>query len=146
MKIFRVASALVLVFGLLMIAFGSVLLESVDRNTALLEYLQRGGMGRHIDAQALRMIVIRNAIGYVVIGLISTVSGIGLLMRRPWARWLWLGLLIATLGLITVDFLLRLWYSFPDARNVAAYVVTTGIVGLVGYYFWRPHTASYLRP
>lgn len=145
MKIFRVLSALVLVFGLLMVAFGGVLLESVDRNTALLEYLQRGGMGRNIDAQALRLIVIKNAIGYVVIGLISTVSGVGLLLRRRWARWLWLGLLITIFGLMTIDFLWRLWYSFPDSSALAAYGITTGILASVGYYFWRPKTATYLQ-
>lgn len=144
MKIFRVASALVLVFGLLMIAFGSVLLESVDRNTALLEYLQRGGMGTHIDAQALKRIIIENAIGYVVIGGMSALCGIGLLLRRRWARWIWLGLLTVILAVLTFGLTRRAWHGVLDSQSAGEYAIYIGIIALVGWYFLRERTASYL--
>jgi uncharacterized membrane protein (DUF2068 family) len=140
MRILRVISVLILVFGLFMSALGTALLLSIDRNTLLLEELQKAGMGQDIDAQKLRLIIIQNAIGFVIVGLVSLISGIGLLLRRNWSRILWLVVLAVFLSMNFYDLLLKSWYGALQSRDVVSFLVVLAITGAIGYYFLRAKT------
>jgi len=143
MTVLRIASCLMLSFGLVLGIFGVVILSSVNRNMKLLEAMQSEGMGRHIDAQELRLIIIRNAIGYVVVGVLSATSGIGLLFRREWARVLGLSILLFVLGLTAYQLARRLWYGNLDPGDLAYFALTAIPAGALAYYFVRGKTRSF---
>lgn len=107
--------------------------------------MQKEGMARHIDAQVLQSIIIRNAIGYEVVGLLSLISGIGLFFRRRWARLLWLAVVMFILGLSGYQFFQFIWYGVIDASNVVSLAATSLVFGASGVYFLRAKTRLFFR-
>lgn len=145
MRVLKLISVLILTFGLFMSFFGAALLVTVDRNTQLLEDMQRAGMGKDIDAQELRLIIIRNAVGYEIIGLLSLISGIGLLLRRNWARILWLAIVAVILSLSLYAILWRIWHNILGARDFVGFLTPAAIAVATGWYFCRPKTKSFFE-
>lgn len=144
-RILKVVSILIATFGLAFVAFGVVLLSAVDRNTRLLEAMQQQGMAQDIDAQGLRSIIIRHATGYVVIGLLSLVSGIGIFFRRKWSRFLWLAIIAFILGISGYQFVTRMWHGIVDKGDVIGFTVILLIFGATGIYFLRPKTRLFFE-
>jgi len=145
MRILRAVSILIAIFGLSFGIFGVVLLSAVDRNTRLLEAMQSEGMARHIDAQALRSIIIRHATGYVVIGLLSLSAGFGLFFRRKWAYLLWLVITAFILGLRGYQLFVRIWHGIVDSGDVIGFTVISLIFGATGIYFLRAKTRLFFK-
>jgi hypothetical protein len=145
MKILKSVSILIAIFGLSLGIFGAVILSAVDRNTRLLEAMQKEGMAQHIDAQVLRSIIKRNAIGYEVVGLLSLISGIGLFFRRRWALLLWLALVTFILGLIWYQFFQIAWHGDIGASNLVSLAATSLVFGAMGIYFLRAKTRLFFN-
>ncbi len=114
MRLLRVVSSLILLLGLLLAVFGGIILRSLDRDMRLVEAMQNEGMAQGVDTVKFMAILIRNAVGYLVVGLVAAISGLGLLLRRNWARRLWLGLAVVLLGILAYQGARALWYAGVD--------------------------------
>jgi hypothetical protein len=146
MKGFKVISSFIVVLGLLLAVLGAVVLSSVERDSRLVEQMQQEGRLREVDAQRLQNIIIENAIGYLIVGAVSTISGIGLLLRRRWARWLLLVLFTALLCLFAVQTARGLWNGVFDSRSLFGNLLVAGVISSGFWYFCRRQTISYLAP
>jgi hypothetical protein len=90
----KIFAALIFIFGLLLFVLGIELLVSLERNIQLMEQMQRAGRAQDINLPIFRTIIINSAISYLVVGLLSLVSGVGLFLLKNWARLMWLGMLV----------------------------------------------------
>ena len=143
MKILKAVSVLIFVFGLFNVLLGLSLLLSVDQNTRLLEEMQKEGMGQGIDAQALRLIVIRSAVEYVAIGIPSMISAAGLFFRQNWSRWLWLAIVVVILSSAFYGVGTKVWYGNLEIGGLIEYFLISVIIGSSGLYFLRARTKSF---
>lgn len=136
---------MIAIFGVSFSIFGAILLSAVDRNTRLLEAMQQEGMAQQIDAQGLRSIIIRHATGYVVIGVLSLVSGIGLFFRHKWALLIWLLITIFILSLSSYQFFIRIWRGNLESGDLIGFALILLVFGATGIYFLRPRTRLFFE-
>lgn len=144
MWIFKIVSTSILVSGLLLAVFGIIILRSVNRDMRLVEAMQNEGIAQGIDTQQFRTIVIRNGIGYVVIGLVAATSGIGLLFRRKWARRLWLALAVVLISLLTYQICRAIWFAGVDWGGLLAQISIIGPIVLITWYICGRRTAAFM--
>ena len=143
MLVLRLMSGLVIALGIFFTAFGCVILRNVEHNDRLLIALRKE-LNRDMPIDSLRQIAIDHSTGYVVVGLILAISGIGLLFRRKWALWLFLALLASIFGLISFQGVRSSWYGTFDVINAVTTFALASIIGLFVWYFGRSKTRSHL--
>jgi hypothetical protein len=145
MILLRIISSLILVSGLLLAAFGAIVLRSLERDMRLMEAMQKEGLAQGIDTGKFRTIVIRNAVGYIVVGLLAAISGIGLLFRRNWARRRWIGLAVSLVGLLMYQTGRAIWLSGIDWGALLAQTTIIGVIAILAWYVGRRRIAALMR-
>ena len=73
----------------------------------------------------------REAIGMEIAEVIAVVTGVCLLMRQGWARWLAVAWMVFHVAI-----------SFPDVGKVAVHAV---MCGLIGWVLFRPESRGWFR-
>lgn len=142
MKLLRIVALLILVFGVLLVVFGGMVLSSLERDMRLMEAMQKEGFAKGIETQKFRTILVGNAAGYIVVGLIAALSGIGLLFRKNWARRLWFALAVALCGLLMYQTVRAILYAGVDWGGLLAQTTIIGVIALLTWYIGRQRTAD----
>ena len=149
MKKLKALSLFIFVFGAFCLVFAGLQLFDLERNLKTWRLLQLAGhpMAQQIDVADLRAGIIRHSIWLIGIGLLSTISGAGLFLRREWARKLSLALLIL-LSVVTLY-----WFAFEcyqgrllEPENLIGYPIFLVLVIGIWLYLTRQKTKQLLRP
>jgi hypothetical protein len=148
MKKLKALSIFIFVFGAFCLVFAVVQLFTLETNLRTWRLVQLAGrpMAQQISVEDLRASIIRHSIWFIGIGLLSTISGLGLFLLKEWARKLWLASLML-LSIITLY-----WFAFDcylgrllEPENLIGYPITFVLIISMWLYLTRQKTKHLLR-
>ena len=134
MKTLKAVAIFIFLFGVVCLLMSFLMMSLLEQN------LQQA------DVSNLRAGIISHSIWFVVIGLLSIVSAVGLFLRKEWARKLWLASLILLAGIS--------WYWFVDEvrggvllrpENVIGYPLIALLIVSMWFYLTRQKTKALFR-
>lgn len=131
----KIFSALIFIFGLLLFIFGVELMVSLDRNIQLMKQMQLAGRAQEINLPVFRTIIINSAVSYLVVGLLSLVSGVGLFLLKNWARLLWLGMLFLLAVMNFYWLVSEYWRHTLGVGSFLGYFVIGAVIVSMWLYF-----------
>ena len=145
MKKLKALTIFIFVSGGLCFVLSGLMLSSLETNLRTWEQLQLAGSegAQRISVETLRTGIVSQSIWYLVLGLLSMVSSVGLFQLKEWARRLWLGLLVV--------FAVASLYWFAgdcyqgrllELDNLIGYPITALLIFGMWIYFTRQKTRN----
>lgn len=145
MTVLRVLAVLILLVGLAASFLGVSSVLIVESSIEIFEHMRAAGSTTldGIDLSTMRIVLYVNAFMMAIVGVLSVISAIGILLRKNWARLLWIGTLILMgIGAVYSYFMSTMNRGFEDNRTLTNAVWMILLVILL-YYFSRERTKSY---
>jgi hypothetical protein len=134
-------------FGLAAVVVGLGSLQMVEKSLAILQDMRNAGSQTldGVDFSVFRIVLYVNAILTTIIGILSVVSGIGILLMKRWARLLWIGTLILMMTWMTYSFIMSSINRGFVITDALANVVIMLLLAALFYFFSREKTRSHFK-
>jgi len=148
MKKLRAVSIFIFLFGVLCLVVAGLQLATLEQNLHTWRLLQLSGrpMAQQISVAELRAGIIRHSIWYIGIGLLATISGVGLFLLKEWARKLWLASLVLLFVVTLYWFLIDCFRGrLLELDNLIGYPVSFALIIGLWLYLTRYQTKQLLK-
>lgn len=145
MTVLKVLAVLILLVGLAASFLGVSSILIVESSIEIFEQMRAAGSTTldGIDLSTMRIVLYVNAIMMAIVGVLSVISAVGILLRKNWARLLWIGTMILMgIGAVYSYVMSTMNRGFEDNRTLTNAVWMILLVILL-YYFSRERTKSY---
>jgi hypothetical protein len=147
MSLMRILSLVIALFGIGALYIGISGLLIVDTSVRIMQEMREAGSNTldGVDFSVLRIILYINSAIMALLGVLSIVSGLGIFLRKKWARLLWKSTLMLMAVWTLYGFIMSSVNRGLIVIDVFANTAILLFLAALFYFFSRRKTKSYFE-